>query len=74
MLNNLSFHTQDATQVLVGRITFNERDIYVAVTHWHASPRDDSCFRELLLSLMDRWGYTLEEYRAAVTQLVVLVI
>jgi endonuclease/exonuclease/phosphatase family metal-dependent hydrolase len=48
---------------------FNRRDIYIAVTHWHASPRDDGYFQELLLTLRNRWGYTLEEYRAAVTQL-----
>jgi endonuclease/exonuclease/phosphatase family metal-dependent hydrolase len=69
VLNNFSFHTQDATQVLVGKITWNGRDIYIAVTHWHASPRDDSHSQKLLLYLMDRWKYTQVEYRTAVARL-----
>ena len=36
--NNLSFHTQDATQVLLGKIRVNGEDVYLADTHWHSSP------------------------------------
>ena len=69
VLNNVSFHTQDATQVLVGKITYNGSDIFIAATHWHASPRDDNRNRKLLLYLRDRWSYTQEEYVTAVARL-----
>jgi endonuclease/exonuclease/phosphatase family metal-dependent hydrolase len=55
--NNLSFHTQDATQVLLGKIRVNGGDVYVAVTHWHASPPDDARSRELLARLKKAGGY-----------------
>ena len=36
--NHFSFHTEDATQVLVGKIIVNGKPVYIAFTHWHASP------------------------------------
>lgn len=53
--NNLSFHTQDATQVLLGKIRVNGDDLYIAATHWHASPPDDARSMELL-SLIKKEG------------------
>ncbi len=55
--NMFSFHTQDATQVLVGKVRVNGRDLYVAVTHWHASPADDAASRATLKRLEEKWGY-----------------
>ncbi len=67
--NNLSFHTSDATQVLVGKITWNKKPVYLAVTHWHASPADSRRNRELLLRLKDKWEYSENEYNEAITAL-----
>jgi endonuclease/exonuclease/phosphatase family metal-dependent hydrolase len=55
--NNLSFHTQDATQVLLGRVRVNGEDLYLAVTHWHASPPDDARSRGLLAQIKKQGGY-----------------
>ena len=55
--NNLSFHTRDATQVLLGRIRVNGEDVYVAATHWHYSAPDDARTRELLARLKKEGGY-----------------
>lgn len=67
--NNLSFHTQDATQVLVGKITIDKKQIYIAVTHWHASPKNDENIKKLLNELKEKWGYTDEAYRSALEKL-----
>ncbi len=67
--NNFSFHTQDATQVLVGKVTINGREVYLAVTHWHASPQDDESIKKLLGKLKDKWGYTDEAYRISLERL-----
>jgi endonuclease/exonuclease/phosphatase family metal-dependent hydrolase len=67
--NNFSFHTQDATQVLVGKITLNGNEVYLAVTHWHASPKDDESIKKLLSKLKEKWGYTDEAYRSALEKL-----
>lgn len=67
--NCLSFHTQDATQVLAGRIRVNGRDVYLAVTHWHASPANDESSVRLLKKLKDAGGYTELEYQAALEKL-----
>ncbi|HDP80514.1 MAG TPA: hypothetical protein ENN21_06690, partial [Spirochaetes bacterium] len=56
--NNLSFHTADATQVVVGRIRVNGVDIYAAVTHWHASPANTIEMKKKLNELKKKWGYT----------------
>jgi endonuclease/exonuclease/phosphatase family metal-dependent hydrolase len=63
--NNLSFHTENATQVLVGKIRRNKKDLYIAVTHWHASPRNDERNRGLLRRLKEEFGYSEEEYKKA---------
>lgn len=67
--NNLSFHLSDATQVLVGKITWNNKPVYLAVTHWHASPQDTQQNRDLLKKLKDKWNYSDEEYSEAVASL-----
>ncbi|MCU0846066.1 MAG: endonuclease/exonuclease/phosphatase family protein [Spirochaetes bacterium] len=67
--NMFSFHTQDATQVLVGRMRVNGRDLYAAVTHWHASPPDDAKTRETLRRLKEKWGYGDDQYEDAVKRL-----
>ncbi len=63
--NMFSFHTQDATQVLVGKVRVNGRDLYVAVTHWHASPADDAASRATLKRLEEKWGYGDDRSRRA---------
>lgn len=68
--NMFSFHTQDATQVLVGRLRVNGRYLYAAVTHWHASPLDDAATRRTLEGLRDKWNYSSDQYRQAVESLV----
>jgi len=67
--NNLSFHTSDATQVLVGRITWNTQPVYLAVTHWHASPGDTPRNKELLKKLKEKWDYSDAEYNEAISSL-----
>lgn len=67
--NNLSFHLSDATQVLVGKITWNKKPVYLAVTHWHASPQDNRQNRKLLEKLKEKWNYSDEEYREAIDSL-----
>ncbi|PKL74266.1 MAG: hypothetical protein CVV27_21380, partial [Candidatus Melainabacteria bacterium HGW-Melainabacteria-1] len=49
--NWASFHTEDATQVLVGSVNAGWRKIFVAVTHLHASPGDSAENREYLGNL-----------------------
>ncbi|NIQ37475.1 MAG: hypothetical protein GTN81_02635 [Proteobacteria bacterium] len=63
--NNLSFHTENATQVLVGKITANDKDVYIAVTHWHSSPRNNERNQDLLRQLKEEFGYSEEEHRSA---------
>jgi len=46
-----SFHTDDATQVVLGSVKAGGKEIYVAVTHLHASPDDTTDMREKLASL-----------------------
>ncbi len=55
--NNMSFHTQDATQVLLGKIRVNDEDVYIAITHWHYSALDDARTRGLLVKLKKDGGY-----------------
>lgn len=68
--NMFSFHTQDATQVLVGKVRVNGQDLYLAVTHWHASPPDDAATRQTLIKLKKTWNYTEEQYNQALDSLV----
>ncbi len=67
--NHFSFHTEDATQVLIGRVMVNSKPVYVAVTHWHASPLDTQKSRALLKELQQKYGYTDAEYREAIKKL-----
>ncbi|MFW5752271.1 MAG: endonuclease/exonuclease/phosphatase family protein, partial [bacterium] len=67
--NNLSFHTSDATQVLVGKIKWNSKPVYLAVTHWHASPENTRRNKKLLRKLKERWNYSDAEYNEAVISL-----
>jgi endonuclease/exonuclease/phosphatase family metal-dependent hydrolase len=67
--NMFSFHTQDATQVLVGRIKVNGKELYAAVTHWHASPPDNAAARATLKSLNEKWGYGDEQSAEALKSL-----
>ncbi|HSV98418.1 MAG TPA: endonuclease/exonuclease/phosphatase family protein [Spirochaetota bacterium] len=63
--NTFSFHTQDATQVLVGRMKVNGKDLYAAVTHWHASPPGDGATRTTLKRLNEKWSYGDAQYAEA---------
>ncbi len=67
--NNLSFHTDDATQVVLGKIRVNGEDVYVAVTHWHASPPDDAESKAGLASLKKEWDYPDDDYKNALLKL-----
>ncbi|GAB4219387.1 MAG: hypothetical protein Kow00102_02440 [Spirochaetota bacterium] len=67
--NYFSFHTEDATQVLIGRVIVNTKPVYVAVTHWHASPFDTPHNRALLKELQQKYGYTDAEYQDAIKKL-----
>jgi endonuclease/exonuclease/phosphatase family metal-dependent hydrolase len=67
--NNLSFHTQDATQAVLGKIRVNGEDVYIAVTHWHASPPNDESSRKELSRLRKVWNYSEAEYRDALQKL-----
>ncbi len=66
--NHMSFHTTDATQVLLGKIRVNGEDVYIADTHWHASPLDDARTHDVLALLKKEGNYpdsALEEAGAA---------
>jgi len=67
--NCLSFHTADAIQVLAGRVNAGGEDIYIAVTHLRASPENSKRNRQLLLELKGKYGYTDEQYMAALERL-----
>ena len=67
--NNLSFHLDDLTQVLIGRIKIDEKIIYIAVTHWHASPANNSLNRKRLQDMRDKWGYSNGDYKIALKKL-----
>jgi len=67
--NYFSFHTEDATQVLIGKVIVNAKPVYVAVTHWHASPMDTPHIRMLLKELQQKYGYTDAEYQDAIKKL-----
>lgn len=67
--NNLSFHTQDATQLLVGKVTLGGREIYIAVTHWHSSPANNNHNKQLLDELKEKFGYSEKEYQRACSKL-----
>jgi endonuclease/exonuclease/phosphatase family metal-dependent hydrolase len=59
--NYASFHLDDATQVLVGKITVNNKTIYAAVTHFHASPPDLPEYRKLIAEYSETYGYSESE-------------
>ena len=59
--NYASFHLDDATQVLVGKILLNGKSIYLAVTHLHASPPDLPEYRNLIIEYTKEFGYSESE-------------
>ena len=59
--NYASFHLDDATQVLVGKITVNGSSLYIAVTHLHASPPDLPEYRDLIIEYTKKFGYSESE-------------
>ena len=63
--NYASFHLDDATQVLVGKITVNGTSIYAAVTHLHASPPDLPEYRNLINEYSKTYGYSESEAEKA---------
>jgi len=67
--NNLSFHTEDATQALLGKIRVNGEDVYIAATHWHYSAFDDARSRELLARLKREGKYPDRATGEALSQL-----
>ncbi len=67
--NWLSFHTDDATQVVLAKLRAGEKDVYVALTHVHASPADTLETREKLAELKKRFNYSDAELAAAVAKL-----
>lgn len=62
--NHVSMHTGNLTQAVLGSIRVHGRDVYIAVTHWHASPRLDTADEELE-RLAGRYGYTEKQLAAA---------
>ncbi len=59
--NYASFHLDDATQVLVGKIAVNGTSYYTAVTHLHASPPDLPEYRNLITEYTNKFGYSESE-------------
>ncbi len=64
-----SWNFGDGTQVLVGKVSVAGRDIYVATTHPHFSAPHNGWSLKLMAQLKDRWGYTDEDYAAALGKL-----
>jgi endonuclease/exonuclease/phosphatase family metal-dependent hydrolase len=67
--NWASFHTDDATQVLVGSISAGWQQIFVAVTHLHASPEDSPAMLGKVKSLAAKLGRDEQETAQALAQL-----
>lgn len=68
VFNHASFHLEDATQVLVGKIKNKGKDIYIAVTHLHSSPPDINEYREKMKEYKNKFGYSDEEYKTALAE------
>jgi len=67
--NSLSFHLDDLTQVLVGSITVNNQEFYIAVTHLHASPANNDLNIKKLRVLKKKFGYSDEEFKTSLKML-----
>jgi endonuclease/exonuclease/phosphatase family metal-dependent hydrolase len=57
--NCYSFHFDDATQIIAGRIFVGETEVYVFNTHWHASPFPTE---EYLARLGSRYYFDIIDY------------
>jgi len=69
--NQASFHLEDATQVLVGKINTNGKNIYIAVTHLHSSPPDIKEYREKMNEYKERYDYSDKEYKIGLAEVLV---
>jgi len=69
VFNHASFHLDDATQVLVGKIKNEGKDVYIAVTHLHSSPPDIKEYREKMKEYKDKFGYSHEEYNKGLSDI-----
>ena len=49
----LSFHFEDATQVIGGKISIENQNIYIFNTHWHASPCPSEEYFRILTDLLE---------------------
>lgn len=67
--NQVSFNFGDAVQVLVGKITIDDKDLYLAVTHLHASVPDIDQYRILALKYRNELKFSDKEYQAALTEM-----
>jgi endonuclease/exonuclease/phosphatase family metal-dependent hydrolase len=61
--NSASFHTTDATQVLIGKIVSGGKAVFIAATHLHSSVPDNEQTMEIAGKIKHQSGYTDEEYR-----------
>lgn len=59
-----SLHISDLTQAVLGRVRVEGRDVFVAVTHWHLTPRFQDA-EHLLEELRRTYGYSERACRKA---------
>jgi len=51
--NSVTFHFEDATQIVGVRLQLRGRPIYVFTTHWHASPSQDQETEQRIIEYME---------------------
>ena len=64
-----SINFGDAAQVLVGKINNGDKDIYLAVTHLHASVPDITQYRDLAWQYRQELGSSEKQYQAALRKM-----
>ncbi len=64
-----SWNFDDGTQVLVGKVTLDGKEIYVATTHAHFSLPQNNWSLNLMNSLTEQWNYSDEQYSFAKKQI-----
>ena len=65
--NFLTFHFSDVTQVIAVRVCYQQRPIYIFVTHWHASPPITPEFLDEIRNLKNQSHSSEKEYQAVLS-------
>lgn len=63
--NYFSFHFDNLTQGVLGKITVGDKEVYLCCTHWIAAPKVSEENIEKLNELCEKWRFDKEEISAA---------